>query len=169
MENFKGVISRMEMKDDGSREFREHFWHTIVDSLKKLNEKELGFIDQDFIAKFLLDSLQRYGCSNTNIPRDIIRRYAIQLDASFMQSSSMHSFFTVPFLVQNIHFSLLEGDLDHVIYYKDGTHLVDSMHLALENADQDFTICLIKYGLYLPGKLDLRGVTKYVDLFLKIW
>lgn len=170
MENFIKVISTTGNKGDGTSEFREHFWSTVFDSLQNLNEAKLRFVDKDYVAKFLLASLQRYGCNNKDIIRDILTRYANHLSKTFLQFSSMHSFFSVPYLTQNVHSLLLSVSLDHIIIYKDEfTHVLDSMDLALECGEHDFVIYLIKHGLFVPGKIDLKRVTKCVDIFLRIW
>lgn len=161
---FKILILAMRKNYDGSTEYNKYFWLTILDVLSNSYEFGLRKRDWQYIANFLIDSLKRYSCADANMIPDIIRECTLYCDLGFVTPSSS-SFFATPSVI--IHFT--PSYFNHIIYYQDKLTHVDSMDVALETANEEFAICLVKYGLYERENMNLRNVEEAVDLFVKIW
>lgn len=164
IKKFEIMILTIDDNNDGSTEFNTYFWRTVLEFLSNSYQFDLRAEDWQSIVNFLIASLKRYSCNDANMIRDIIRTCTSYCDLGFIAPSSF-SFFATPSVI--IHFP--SESFNHVIYYKDELTHTDSMDIAIETANEEFAICLVKYGLYSRENMNLRNVEEIVDLFVKIW
>lgn len=144
----------------------------VFNFVEKLNEEDFeNYTKMGIIVKFLLNSLHRYGSSNLNHIKYIIRGYTIWLDRNYpsFPPGLIPPFTYMPHLMEMSKELLNINYLDHIVYYKDELAEVDTMHFAIEFADEEFTDCLVRYGLYTRGIICMSELEAVISLFLKTW
>lgn len=164
IKKFEMMILTMGDNYDGSTEFNVYFWRTVLEFLSNSYQFDLRMRDWQYIVNFLITSLKRHSCTDANMIRDIIKTCTCYCDLGVIAPSSFSVFATPSVL---IHFS--SESFNNIIYYKDELTHTDSMDIAIETANEEFAICLVKYGLYSRENMNLRNVEEIVDLFIKIW
>lgn len=188
---FKSMAQDMCAKEfkENCPEFKKYFWHAVLAYLVRLEEAyftdsffqdnrlPLRSTERMFIAKFLITSLKRIGCSDVHLVNRIIGSCAEYCDLHYIRSENgIEELISGPALTFHINDLFLSGSLDEIVYYKH--ELVDTyfytyyaMDVAIESANEDFTNCLQKYGWFRPVKMSVCGaiVDRLVKLFVIIW
>lgn len=164
IKRFKIMILTISNNYDGSTEFNQYFWSTILEFLSNRYEFNLRRKDWQYIANFLIASLKHYSCTDANMIHDIIRTCTESCDMGFIAPSGFPFFATLSVI---IHFP--PESFNHIIYYQDELTHTDSMDIAIETANEEFAVCLVKYGLYSRVNMNLRNVEEFVDFFVEIW
>ena len=167
MEGFKDDILSIMLKM-GEQKEESQFWSNVYDFLRK-SKKGIWFE-----AKLLLAALLIHGSSDVIRINQIIFRYTLYSEGNHNQA---HRFTTVAAatlyaeeLLNGDMENLLElGTFDHLIYYKDDFKVLDSMHLAIENVDLDYTLCLTRYKRYSRVRVDKSELRTLIYFFLHIW
>lgn len=165
---FKQRISSISENDRESSK-NEIFWNIVFEFLQKMNEDNLRLEDEEFLAKFLVSSLQNYQCSDVILITLIIRRYTIWCDAHLTESSDYLTF-SLHRLSSTTTLLLSNGFLVHIVYYKDQFTLLESTHVAIESADDGFMLILLKNIYYMREKITSYEMRSNIfSLFMKIW
>lgn len=169
-------------------ESKTNFWHTVLAHLECLektfftdsfseeyNGLPLRPEERMFISSFLSNSLNRIGCSDINLTKEIIGISAGYCDLYYNQLD-YREFISGPGLASHIYGLYLSGSFDHIVHYKHelaGIYLYNyfSMDVAIESANEDLTNSLMKYGWFARGKISTEGtlVKRIVKLFASIW
>lgn len=144
------------------------FWKKVYDFLRKSNNGD-AVINMEFEAKFLLAALILHGSSDSVTIAQIIHRYTLFLYHSSRRNDPVFASIIGDILFLDMKDLLTSGSLQHVIYYRDSVKAFDSMDLAVEKTDENFIICLTKYGRYSRFRIEDRELRSLIASFHRIW
>ena len=144
------------------------FWKNAYKFLENLTEDGTHYRNTEFVAKFLLSCLLAYPTSDFIIIAQVLRRYAVYCESSLLLNPDYLNT-CLRMIYRQTTYLLSSGYTDNIIYYKDEVNPLDSMHLAIESTDLDFSLSLVKYNFYSRKKIRLFELKTILSSFLQTW